>query len=158
MADMTDHEELAAKLDALPDVIREAIREHEDTFVHTTPDAYAEIMDGQDPADLVREHGSLLEGQQQIINLLAEMKMHYEDLAERQGFMADVVLGPERESYDGTVTRAGGLQTIVQDINERGEIKTRLAPRDRVAVYVAAIGGVVAIIVAAIALIGQIFT
>ncbi len=109
MADMTDHEELAAKLDALPDVIREAIREHEETFVHTTPDAYAEIMDGQDPADLVREHGSLLEGQQQIINMLDELKVHYEGLAERQGFMADVVLGPEWESYDGTVSRTGGF-------------------------------------------------
>jgi hypothetical protein len=54
--------------------------------------------------------------------------------------MADVVLGPESTSYDGEVTRSGGLQTLVLDINQKGEIKTRLSTRDRVALYVAAIG------------------
>jgi len=155
---MTDHEVLGEKIDALageiselheelPGIIHREIQKHEQGFTHVTPEDYADMLNGRTPEDLIEEHRVLGDGQEVILRKLDRM-------SEQQEKLADVVLGDEYEDYDGVIRRTGGLQALVID----GEVKTRLDPRDRVAVYVAAIGGVVAIVVATIAALAQIFT
>ena len=142
-----DNGDLGAKIDdlrdALPEIIEAAIRQHEETFVHMTKQQYGEIAGEKTPEQLIRDHTELEKGQEFMIGQLNAM-------ATQQDYMADVVLGPEVTSYDGEVTRTGGLQSLVLDINQKGEIRTRLSTRDRVALYVAGIGGVTVIIAALI--------
>lgn len=142
-----DNGDLAAKIDALrvdlPGMIQEAIERHEETFMHMTPVQYGEMLGGKTPQELIADHTELEKGQEYMIGQMNA-------LSTQQDYMAEVVLGPESTSYDGEVTRSGGLQTLVLEMNKKGEIKTRLAAKDRVALYVAAIGGLTSVVVALI--------
>ncbi len=73
----------------------------------------------------------------------------FDEILTNQHYIAEVVLGPEFTNYDGEVERSGGLQDLVAEY-QNGEIKTRLTTRDRVALYIAAIGGFTAIVTALI--------
>lgn len=143
MADM-DNGDLGAKIDALraelPGMIEAAIGKHEGSFVHVTPQQYHDMLGGRTPEQIIADHTLLEQGQEFMIAQMKVFGEHQDKMLVNQEYMADVVLGPESTNYDGEVTRSGGLQAIVLDINQKGEIKTRLSTRDRVALYVAAIG------------------
>ncbi len=151
IADM-DNGDLGKKIDALraelPGMIEAAVGKHEETFVHMTQQQYSLIAGEKSPEQLIKDHTELEKGQEYMIAQLKLFSEQQEKFGEQQDYIAEVVLGPESTNYDGEVTRSGGLQTLGLDINQKGEIKTRLSTRDRVALYVAGIGGTAAIIAA----------
>ncbi len=153
-----DNGELATKLtelidslrDELPVMIEAAVSKHEVAYVHMTPDEYDEALGGKTPQEIVEDHTAFEQGQEYMIAQLNDVQSKQLDMATKQEHIALVVLGPESTSYDGEVVRSGGLQGLVIDMNKKGEIKTRLAAKDRVALYVAAIGGLTSVVVATI--------
>ncbi len=136
--------EVSSMHEELPHMISTAVKRHETTYVHMTPEAYREMLGGKTPGELIEDHDTLAKGHEFLIGQFRSFTAKQDEILTNQHYIAEVVLGPESTNYDGEVERSGGLQDLVAEY-QNGQITTRLTTRDRVALYVAAIGGFAAI-------------
>ena len=137
-------EEVSSMHEELPQMIAAAVEVHETAYIHMTPEAYREMLGGKTPGELIEDHDTLAKGHEFLIGQFKAFTAKQDEILINQHYIAEVVLGPEFTNYDGETERSGGLQDLVAEY-QNGEIKTRLTTRDRVALYVAAIGGFAAI-------------
>lgn len=137
--------EVSSMHEELPSMIAAAVEVHETTYIHMTPEAYREMLGGKTPGELVQDHDLLSKGHEFLIGQFKAFTDKQDEILTNQRYIAEVVLGPEITNYDGETKRSGGLQDLMSG---NGELRTRLTTKDRVALYVAAIGGFAAILAA----------
>lgn len=111
-----------------------------------------ELPDGRRPGQLLEEHSFLTDGQ-------ARLEERQGQIAHQIDLLADEVIGPCRERFDGGVERdkTQGVIAKVDDIDRRLTVgvSTRLRPQDRAAIWIAAITAGGAVVASAVAIIGH---
>lgn len=96
---------------------------------------------------MVGEHNALIEAAERNRKTLGRVEGYVVDII-------DTIHGEPEKDIDGVVHREGGLVYRVKKLEQAPTPSTTLSTGDRVTLYVAAIGGVSAVIVAIVSSVG----